>query len=235
MKMTDEKKQTKKSLGQEILILKEQVKKIEPLEQRVFELLELVKNLKTKENKSEGSSAKEIQQETTNCNKCGKAFATKKKFKKHMQEMHPSKIECKICDKVFTKNCDLEVHIRNEHQTLNDFMCDMCDKRFVLKWRFLKHQEIHKDQNRRKCHYFNNDKYCPFEEIGCMFAHEASEICMFDEICSKKLCAYKHTGSQNKNEESRKVCSYSEMKLSMFKTSTPKKMNYECEDCEDKP
>ena len=67
-----------------------------------------------------------------------------------------------------------------------------------------------------------------------MFAHEASKICMFDEICSKKLCSYKHTRSQNKIQESRKVCSFSEMELSMFKISSPKKRNYECEDCADK-
>ena len=57
MKMTGEKKQTMKSLGQEILLLKEQVKEIEPLRQRVFELLETVKNLKNKEINTEGSSA----------------------------------------------------------------------------------------------------------------------------------------------------------------------------------
>jgi hypothetical protein len=45
MKMTGEKKKTKKSLGQEILILKEKVKEIEPLKQRVFELLEIVNYL----------------------------------------------------------------------------------------------------------------------------------------------------------------------------------------------
>ena len=105
----------------------------------------------------------------------------------------------------FHENCDLEVHIKSQHQKLNDYICDMCDKKFVLKWRFLKHQDNHNNQNRRKCHYFNNGKNCPFEEIGCMFAHEASKICMFDEICCKKICSYKHTSSQNQKQESRKM------------------------------
>ena len=60
MKMTGEKKQTMKSLGQEFLLLKEQVKKIEPLRQRVFELLETVKDLKSKEINTEESLAIEI-------------------------------------------------------------------------------------------------------------------------------------------------------------------------------
>ena len=226
---------TKKSLGQEILILKEQVKEIEPLKQRVFELLEIVNNLKIKENNmSERFQAKEILQEAINCNICGKKFATKKKLKIHMQEMHPQKIECKNCDKVFMKKCDLEVHIKSQHQKLNDYTCDMCDKKFVLKWRFLKHQDNHNNQNRRKCHYFNNGKNCPFEEIGCMFAHEASKMCMFDEICCKTLCSYKHTSSQNQNQKSRMMCRSSGMNSRIFKTSTPKKLEYECEGCADK-
>ena len=70
---------TKKSLGQEILILKEQVKEIEPLKQRVFELLEIVNNLKNKENSmSERCPAKEILQEAINCNICGGKFSTKR-------------------------------------------------------------------------------------------------------------------------------------------------------------
>jgi hypothetical protein len=82
MKMTGEKKQTKKSLGQEILTLKEQVKEIEPLKEKVFELLEIVNNLKIKENNlSERFPAKEILQEAINCYICGNIFATKKEFK----------------------------------------------------------------------------------------------------------------------------------------------------------
>ena len=48
--MTGEKKQTMKSLSQEILFLKEQVKEIDPLKQKVSELLEMIKNLNIKEN-----------------------------------------------------------------------------------------------------------------------------------------------------------------------------------------
>ena len=110
------------------------------------------------------------------------------------------------------KNCELEVHIKNQHE-VKEYTCDFCDKTFVLQWRLLKHQENHTNPTWKKCHYFNNEKDCPYEEIGCMFAHEASEICKFGQMCSNKLCSYQHT--------------------SKFKTSTPKKMK-ECEDCVDK-
>ena len=128
------------------------------------------------------------------------------------------------------KNCELEVHIKNEHVKVKEYTCDMCDKIFVLKWRLLKHQETHKDPTRRKCHYFNNEKDCPFEEIGCMFAHEDSEFCKFDQICCKKLCFYQHTKSYCKTLLTSKVWSCHEMESSrIFKTSSLKKMS-ECED-----
>ena len=232
MKMTGEKKQTMKSLSQEILILKEQVKEIDPLKQKVLELLEMIKNLNIKENDTDINSVKEILQIANKCDICERAFTTKKKLKKHIQETHPTKIECQTCDKVFTKNCELELHIKNQHE-VKEYTCDSCDKTFVLKWRLLKHQENHKNPTWTKCHYFNNEKDCPYEEIGCMFAHEASEICKFGPMCSNKLCSYQHTTSQYKTQVRPKVWSYQKMEPSMFKTSTPKKIN-KCEDCADK-
>ena len=41
------------------------------------------------------------------------------------------------------------------------------------------------------CHYFNNEKDCPFEE-ECIFVHEESEICKFGKACERILCMYKH-------------------------------------------
>ena len=99
MKMTGEKKQTVKSLSQEILILKEQVKEIDLLKQKVLELLEIIKNLNIKENDTEINSLKEIPQVVIKCNIYARAFATKKKLKKHIQETHPLNIECQNCEK----------------------------------------------------------------------------------------------------------------------------------------
>ena len=70
MKMTGEKKQTMKSLSQEILILKEQVKEIDPLKQKELELLEIFKNLNIKENYEKRTSVKEIAQVSIKCNIC---------------------------------------------------------------------------------------------------------------------------------------------------------------------
>ena len=51
---------------------------------------------------------------------------------------------------------------------------------------------MHKREVTKHCHYYNNDKICPFEELGCMFLHKTSETCKYDQECSKVLCAFKH-------------------------------------------
>ena len=67
-----------------------------------------------------------------------------------------------------------------------------CDKTFVLKWRLRKHLEGHSKDCGKFCHYFNNEKVCPFEKIGCKFLHKDSEVCYFGRKCRNKLCQYKH-------------------------------------------
>ena len=85
---------------------------------------------------------------------------TSKHGKKHTK--------CKTCAKVFTKNSDLEVHIEIEHTELKKFEC--------AEWRLKKHARIHTTNklDLRYCHYFNNEKICPFAKLGCMFMHESA-------------------------------------------------------------
>ena len=98
--MVGEKKETVKSLSQEILILKEQVKQIDPLKQKLLDILKVVENLKKRNDITEVASDKESQQDRIICNKCEITFASKKKAKKHNLETHPQQIKCTNCDKV---------------------------------------------------------------------------------------------------------------------------------------
>ena len=65
-------------------------------------------------------------------------------------------------------------------------------KPFVLKWRLSKHKETHASPTVRNCHYFNNKKPCPFENIGCKFNHVLSKICIYNTTCSNALCQHQH-------------------------------------------
>ena len=102
------------------------------------------------------------------------------------------RVKCKFCDDRFDKNSDLEVHIKAHHNTVETFKCDQCGKSFVLEWRLRKHQGIHKEGKIKKCHYFNNQKNCPFEELGCMFEHSFSGICKYGAKCTKIMCPFEH-------------------------------------------
>ena len=127
-----------------------------------IKLLKEVKNPKTKRSGTENSE-NEIK-----CNKCDNAFRSRKSLKVHIAENHEKKITCKSCDETFGKNSDLELHVKGKHDSSEKFQCGKCDKTFVLKWRLSKHQEIHDNLSVKKCHYFMNKKFCPFEEIGCI-------------------------------------------------------------------
>ena len=78
--------------------------------------------------------------------------------------------------------------------------CEICVKTFVLLWRLRKHQSNHGDENQKKCHYFNNQKHCLFEALGCKFAHKQSENCKFDKKCSNKLCPFRHGSLESEKE-----------------------------------
>ena len=44
----------------------------------------------------------------------------------------------------------------------------------------------------QNCHYFNNGKMCPFEELGCKLLHVFARNCKFGERCNKRLCPRRH-------------------------------------------
>ena len=70
-----------------------------------------------------------------------------------------------------------------------------------MRWRLQKHESAHELATVKFCHYFNNGKQCPYEEVGCMFNHTESEKCRFDKYCNNKLCQFKHQDELNKISE----------------------------------
>ena len=83
-------------------------------------------------------------------------------------------MQCSSCGKTFGRFSDLESHIKTFHENHPEFKCEVCEKTFVLKWRLRKHMKIH-NGHVQPCHYYNNNKTCPFEELGCKFNHINSE------------------------------------------------------------
>ena len=97
---------------------------------------------------------------------------------------------CGLCENTFSENCDLEFHMRKEHEVENKYKCDQCDKDFFLEWRRNMHMKVHTD-GVKYCHFYNNNKQCPYEDLGCMFLHITAEQCTFQN-CKNQLCQFRH-------------------------------------------
>ena len=72
------------------------------------------------------------------------------------------------------------------HQAEKKFNCDVCDKSFVLEWRYKKHVSMHTDMNVKSCHFFKNRIKCPYELIGCMFKHVGDIETLEDEVSERE-------------------------------------------------
>ena len=120
----------------------------------------------------------------------------------------PKEFQCKQCDFKSEISFELELHIKNTHEE-QTFKCKMCDKIFVMKWRLKKHEEGHKTPT-KMCHYYNNNKTCPYEAVGCMFRHEKSLNCQFGDKCKFKLCQFQHFTDHTEKVHSNSIASNSE-------------------------
>ena len=133
------------------------------------------------------------------CEQCDVTFTSSATLKEHRVGKHSQKMICEHCEETFHEIWKLEKHLRT-HNKLPKFKCDKCSKEFYIEWRLKKHQEMHLNINLKKCHYFNNSKTCPFEEVGCKFAHEASKKCHFLDKCKNHLCQFQHGISTAKED-----------------------------------
>ena len=182
------KKKTVKDLTEDFIVMKNKFNQFEKLFALLSQKVEKYEK-QDKENSLEDENIEKRPKEYL-CKRCDSVFSDNKKLKVHTKEEHGKEIKCNICDEKFDQTFKLENHLK-EHE-VETFKCDECGKTFYLKWRLAKHKTIHETINVRFCHYFNNDKLCPFEEIGCMFLHAKSELCRFKKSCKNDLCQFRH-------------------------------------------
>ena len=71
------------------------------------------------------------------------------------------------------------------------FHCEHCDKTFRFEDIKEKHIKVSHEQAKLYCHYFNNSKCCP-NGLECVFLHEESDICKYNDLCERNLCMHKH-------------------------------------------
>ena len=103
-----------------------------------------------------------------------------------------NEIKCKICEQVFDRISDLDEHVTTIHNKSKNSKCDFCGVEYALKWRLKEHMSSDHKQMQRTCHYYNNEKMCPNEPIGCKFAHLEAAFCIYGELCNRNKCPFRH-------------------------------------------
>ena len=162
------------------------VSKSEEMDHKVFKIESDMESIKKKFQTSPSESICD----SLKCMICGELFVSKNNLRQHISANHPKSIECQKCDERFATNSQLQRRIK-EHSSVKLFKCEECDKSFNFQWRLNKHKEMHgRDQMIRKCHFFNNAKQCPFEEIGCKFLHQESIQCKYSTQCKFDRCQF---------------------------------------------
>ena len=127
------------------------------------------------------------------CKVCEHKFVSRNDLTHHLKtKHHTDSLECEQCERRFLNASHLEKHIQ-EHGTSKKYECVQCCKTFHLRWRLSKHIRMHDSPSQiRKCHFYNNGKQCPFEDIGCKFLHEESLVCKYGDKCQYDKCQFRH-------------------------------------------
>ena len=159
------------------------------LQNLIQDLLDKHSDLEKRYEQAEQKFFQKQRKSNFKCRGCGDKFDILKNLKDHKEEGCSSdKIKCDECDKYFKDDDKLEDHKKKKH---NKFECDECDKEFRFEVVLEKHKEAAHEEVELFCHYFNNEKDCPFED-ACIYVHEESDHCKFGSLCERKLCMYRH-------------------------------------------
>ena len=126
------------------------------------------------------------------CNKCDSRFKHYSDLQNHVSSSHKTTDYFITCKQEFSKTAELEKDLREVHKAEKNYKCINCDSSFILKWRLKKHMKMHDQEKIKTCHYFNNNKKCPYVEIGCKFLHKTATYCKYSDKCKFELCQFRH-------------------------------------------
>ena len=128
---------------------------------------------------------KEVESKLSSLNEEQNTIRNVKERKSHL------KIDCNHCDIQFPSYSMMEKHMEDEHLQ-KGIKCEHCDLLFHTTWRLKMHMKNHTGTRKRNCHYFNSNKECPYEILGCKFNHIYSNDCKFGTQCNRHMCHYRH-------------------------------------------
>ena len=133
------------------------------------------------------------------CIKCNLKFESTRELEKHKKSSSAcqAKFECDQCDLTYTSEMQLNRH-KKKH---GEFPCEKCDREYNFEGVLEKHIDVVHKSMKIFCHFYNNNKECPYEE-QCIYAHEESNDCMFGNDCERIMCMFKHEEHHPDDEDS---------------------------------
>ena len=132
------------------------------------------------------------------CRNCGEISEILRKLQEHKEEgCSSNSLKCDECENCFKDEKKLQDHRDKIHVK---FECDECDKVFIYEAVLEKHKEGAHEDVELYCHYYNNDKDCPFDD-ECIYIHEESENCKYGQSCERKLCMFRHGEAIDEEDE----------------------------------
>ena len=137
-------------------------------------------------NSNSGEASRKV---SLKCEKCDKRFESMADLKKH-KSVHKDNndiFSCDLCEKEFNEEWKMRAHRKNH----KNYQCDRCNKTFKFADTMSKHVKVHHENVKLYCHYFNNEKVCPYGE-ECVFLHTDSKLCKYGGLCERMLCMFKH-------------------------------------------
>ena len=81
---------------------------------------------------------------------------------------------CDECEKVLNEEWKLNAH-KKKHK---NFKCNQCSKSLKTEDIMEKHVYISNENMKIYCHFFNNEKTCPYEN-ECIFLHDVAGLCRY--------------------------------------------------------
>ena len=109
------------------------------------------------------------------CNYCGLAFQTKSSLMIHRKEGHTEKVSS--CVNFKEGKCDYGElcwfsHDQNAETQLNEYACNLCEKKFKIKSKVMKHRKECHENRVPICRNGNN---CQYGSDRCWFNHHEKE------------------------------------------------------------
>ena len=147
------------------------------------------------ENKSLQTQLIIEKEKKTRCNNCDNNLERVSNLEKPKNRSSIGVFKCEYCKKDFDQEWKKSAHAKRH----NKYQCDKCDSCFEYQDILKKHKVVSHENTKLYCHFFNNDKTCPYGDL-CIFLHEDSQFCRYDLNCERDFCMFKRRKKQEQLE-----------------------------------